>query len=177
MATTALFIDGDTKRSYTRAQIRSLSTQFGQGLRHKFRWAKGDVLAFFSPNCVDTPVVNLGLHWAGGVTSPANPAYTVDELARQLGDARAKALVTQTPFLPAALQAAERVGIPRDRILLMGDGRAEGFLHWTDVTAKGAWLAPKRPRVDPEDIAYLVYSSVCPNLHLFHIPQPVRMSI
>ena len=157
----ALLIDADTGRSYNRAQIRAQSIRFGQGLKHLFGWAKGDVLAFFTPNCVDTPVVNLGLHWAAGVASPANPTYTVDELARQLRDARAKALITQTSVLDAALQAADKAGLPRDRVLLMGDGRHQGFRHWTDVTAKGAWLAPKKTPVDAtKDLAYLVYSSV-----------------
>lgn len=127
-----------------------------------FRWAKGDVLAFFTPNCVDTPVVNLGLHWAGGIASPANPTYTVDELARQLKDSGARALITQTPFLEASLKAADKVGLSRDMVLLMGDGRDQRFTHWTDVTAQGAWFAPKKTPLDPKkDLAYLVYSSVC----------------
>jgi acyl-CoA synthetase (AMP-forming)/AMP-acid ligase II len=33
---------------------------------------------------IDTPVVMWGTLWAGGTISPANPGYTVDELAFQL---------------------------------------------------------------------------------------------
>ncbi|KAL6359327.1 hypothetical protein LRP88_06747 [Fusarium phalaenopsidis] len=79
-----ILIDGDTNRSYTFAQIRDLSAAFGRGLRHTFDWQKGDVLAFFAPNHIDTAVVNLGVLWAGGVASPANPTYTAEELASQL---------------------------------------------------------------------------------------------
>ncbi len=156
----ALLIDSVTGRSYNRAQMKELSIQFGQGLKHELGWSKGDVLAFFTPNNIDTPVVNLGLHWAGGVASPANPTYTVDELARQLKDSGAKALVTQTPFLDASIQAAEKVGLPKESIILLGDGRHSKFRHWSEITAKGAWLAPRRPQVGPSDVAYLVYSSV-----------------
>jgi hypothetical protein len=45
----------------------------------------------------------------------------------------------------------------------MGDDRDETgkHMHWTDITAKGAWLQPKRAVLDPKkDLAYLVYSSV-----------------
>ncbi|POR34527.1 Putative 4-coumarate--CoA ligase 1 [Tolypocladium paradoxum] len=157
-----LLVDGDTKRSYTFAQIRDHSVAFGKGLKHALQWARGDVLAFFSPNSIDTPVVNLGLHWAGGVASPANPTYTVDELARQLDDSRAKAVVTQKQFLPATRAAAQRVGLPLDRIILMGDARDESgeHRHWTDIHATGARIQPGKTALDPKkDLAYLVYSS------------------
>jgi 4-coumarate--CoA ligase len=156
-----IFVDGYTGRSYSRSQIRQQATAFGQGLKHLWGWSKGDVLGFFTPNNVDTPVVNLGLQWAGGVASPANPTYTPEELARQLIDAGAKALITQKPVLAAALEAATKAGLPRDRVLLLGDERdATGkFKHWTDITAKGAWIQPRRTRVSPSDLAYLVYSS------------------
>ncbi|KAI9897802.1 hypothetical protein N3K66_007658 [Trichothecium roseum] len=155
-----LFIDGESGRSYTYNDVRDLSTQFGQGLIHNFAWQKGDVLAFFTLNSIDTPVVNLGLHWAAGVASPANPTYTVEELARQLKDAGAKALVTQTPFLDASRRAAKLAGLPEDRIILLGEGRDSRFQYWRDITAEKAWFKPKKPSIDPsKDLAYLVYSS------------------
>ena len=135
--------------------------QFGQGLIHNFSWRKGDVLAFFTPNSIDTPLVNVGLQWAAGVASPANPTYTVEELARQLKDAGAKALITQTPFLDASRKAAQIAGLPEERIILLGEGRDSRFKHWTDITAEKAWIKPKKPAIDPKkDLAYLVYSSV-----------------
>ncbi|KAK4092731.1 hypothetical protein Purlil1_2656 [Purpureocillium lilacinum] len=157
-----LLVDCDTNRSYTFADIKAHSIAFGRGLRHVFKWQKGDVLAFFSPNNIDTPVVNLGLHWAAGIASPANPTYTVDEFARQLEDSRARVVVTQKPFLKTACDAAAKAGIPRDHIILMGAGRDETGIHrhWTDINANGAWLQPSKPSVDPKkDLAYLVYSS------------------
>lgn len=160
---TALLISGETGRTYSFAQLRSLSIAFGQGLKHVFRWSKGDVLAFFSPNDIDTCVLNLGVHWAGGVASPVNPTYTADELAQQLKDSGAKAVVTQKAFLQPVCRAAHAVGLPLENVLLMGEevddeGR---FRHWKGVTAKGAWIAPKKTPVDPKcDLAYLAYSSV-----------------
>lgn len=121
------------------------------------------MLGFFTPNHIDAVVVNLGVIWAGGVASPANPTYTAEELAHQLKDSGAKALVTQKGFLKTARKAAEMAGVSADRIILLGDERDdEGTLvHWLDVTPKGAWITPKRPHVDPrKDLVYVVYSSV-----------------
>lgn len=158
---TALFIEGESGRSYNLAQIREASVAFGKGLKHQLKWAKGDVLGLFTSNNIDVPVANLGLHWAGGVASPANPTYTVEELARQLKDSGAKALLTQKDFLPTAIKAAEVVGLPLDRIFLLGANKDEKFKHWTELTAKDAWIQPKKTPVDPKkDLAYLVYSSV-----------------
>lgn len=160
----ALLVEADTGLSYSYADIKELSIGFGQGLVHSLSWRKGHVLAFYTPNCVETPIVNLGLHWAAGIASPANPAYTVEELARQMVDSGARALITQVEFLDSALQAVEKAGLPRDSIILMGkerDTKGE-FRHWRDITAKDAWFKPQKPRVDPsKDTAYLVYSSVC----------------
>lgn len=65
------------------------------------------------------------------------------------------------PFLDTALKAAQKVGLGRERVLLMGDERGHGLTHWADVNAEKAWIKPKRTIVDPKkDLAYLVYSSV-----------------
>ncbi|KAH6890564.1 hypothetical protein B0T10DRAFT_486188 [Thelonectria olida] len=157
-----ILVDGDTKRSYTFAQTRDLSAQFGQGLKHVFKWKRGDVLGFFTPNNIDTVVVNLGVIWAGGVASPANPTYTAEELAHQLKDSKARALVTQKPFLETARKAAGIAGVPLENIILIGDERDDdgGVVHWLNVTPKGAWITPKKPHIDPKnDLVYLVYSS------------------
>ena len=158
-----LLTDANTDRSYTYHHVQQDSVQFGKGLKHSFNWQKGDVLSFFTPNCIDTPILTYGLHWAGGIASPANPTYTVDELTRQLTDSKATALVTQMPFLKTAVEAAQKAGMPLDRVILMGDEKDESgkHRHWRDVTAKGAWFQPSKTALDPKkDLAYLVYSSV-----------------
>lgn len=159
-----VLVDGDTNRSYTFGQVKELSVQLGRGLRHVFKCNKGDVLGFFTPNHIDTVIVNLGVIWAGGVASPANPTYTAEELAHQLTDSNAKILVTHKAFVQTACKAAELANIPPDKIILLGDGKDEQgrFKHWTEVTADETWIKPKKPSIDPhKDLVYLVYSSVC----------------
>jgi len=149
-------------RSYTYAQIRDTAIEFGKGLKSIWDWKKGDVLALYTPNCIDTPAITWGTHWAGGILSPANPGYTVDELAFQLKDSGAKAIVTQKEFLKQALEAAEKVGIAGNRVILMGDERDETLKtkHFTHIRNISGSSRYRRSKIDPQkDLAFLVYSS------------------
>jgi 4-coumarate--CoA ligase len=161
--TKEVFTDGERpSRSYTLAQLRTAATDFGKGLKALWGWKRGDVLAFYTPNDVDTPALTCGALWAGGCVSPANPLYTLDELTFQLTNSRAKALVTQLPFLSIAKQAAARAGIPPDRIILLGDeADPEGKIrHWASIKDTAYFSRYAKTRVQPKkDLAFLVYSS------------------
>ncbi|MCJ1247023.1 hypothetical protein MMC30_004234 [Trapelia coarctata] len=157
-----IYRDADTLRSYTYAQVKDTAIAFGKGLKSSWEWKKGDVLALYTPNCVDTPALIWGCHWAGGIVSPANPGYTIDELAFQLKDSGAKALATQKPFLKVALEAAKCVGIPDDRVILIGDERdpTARYKHFTSVINTAGTNRYRRTKLNPkEDLAFLVYSS------------------
>ena len=157
-----IYRDAETERNYTYDQVETTAIDFGKGLKSVWEWRKGDVLALFTPNCIDTPAIIWGCHWAGGILSPANPGYTVEELAFQLKDAGAKAIVTQKPFLVVAQDAARRVGIPEDRIALIGDERDESrrFKHFTAIRNLAGTSRYRRTKLDPKkDLAFLVYSS------------------
>ncbi|KAL8749492.1 MAG: hypothetical protein Q9199_007648 [Rusavskia elegans] len=157
-----IYLDPETCRSYTYGQVRNTAIEFGKGLKSVWEWQKGDVLALFTPNSIDTPSVLWGCHWAGGIVSPANPGYTVDELVFQLSDSGAKALVTQKGLLPVATKAAKQVGIPEDRIILIGDYRDESmrFKHFQSVRNLAGTSRYRRTKVNPrEDLAFLAYSS------------------
>lgn len=120
------------------------------------------MLALYTPNCIDTPPIMWGTHWAGGILSPANPAYNVKELAYQLKDSGAKAIVTQKPFLKTAVEAAEAVGIPPDMVILMGDERdpTARHKHFTSIRNISGATRYRKTRIDPaKDLAFLVYSS------------------
>lgn len=94
--------------------------------------------------------------------SPANPAYTVDEFAFQLKDSGAKAIVTQLPFIKNAQEAATKVGIPLDRVIVMGDQRDPEYnvKHFTSIRKTSGSARYRRTKAKPdEDLAFLVYSS------------------
>lgn len=68
---------------------------------------------------IDTLTLAWATHRIGGIQTPANAAYTVQELEHQLRDSGAKCLFTCLPLLDLALQAAKTVGIPDSRIYLL----------------------------------------------------------
>jgi 4-coumarate--CoA ligase len=142
--------------------VRSTALDFGKGLKAIWGWKKGDVLALYTPNCIDTPAIIWGTNWAGGIISPANPGYNVEELAFQLKDSGAKALATQKAFLENARAACKKVGIEEDMIILIGDERDETarFKHFSNVRNISGATRYRRAKIDPKnDLAFLVYSS------------------
>ena len=160
--TKEIMTSGETGRTYSWADLRSASIEFGKGLQALWQWKKGDVLALYTPNSIDTAVVTLGALYAGGVVSPANPLYTVDELAFQLQDSGAKALVTQAPFLKTAVAAAAKAGIPESRIVLLGEHRDETgrFQHFSGIRSTNSKGKHYKASIDTDkDLAFLVYSS------------------
>lgn len=157
-----IYLDPDTNRRYTYAEVRNTALDFAKGLKSVWEWKKGDVLGFFTPNCIDTPAIMWGTLWAGGIVSPANPGYTAAELAFQLKDSGAKALVTQKPFLDIAREACKEAGIEEDRIILMGDGRDETakFKHFSTIRNISGTSRFRKSKIHPKkDLAFLVYSS------------------
>lgn len=157
-----IYRDADSGRAYSYAQVKSTAIDLGKGLKSLWDWRKGDVLALFTPNCIDSPAITWGVHWAGGIVSPANPGYTVEELAFQLKDSGAKALATQMPFLKVAVEAAKQAGIPEERIILMGDEKDESmrFKHFSSIRNLAGTSRYRRTKAHPRnDLAFLVYSS------------------
>lgn len=117
----------------------------------------------YTPNSIDTPAIVWGTHFAGGIISPANPGYTVDELAFQLQNSGAKALATHLPLIENARKAARKVGLPEDRIILLGDGKdaTSQFRHFTSLGERSG--LPCNGRVEltnpAKELAFLAYSS------------------
>jgi 4-coumarate--CoA ligase len=115
---------------------------------------------FFSPNAIDVPGLYWGCHWAGGIVSPANPTYTVEELEFQLKISGAKGLVVHASLLDTTVAAAKRVDIPVARILAVGGHSEAAGVVDVDTMLSDAGATIARPMLDPmTDTAFLVYSS------------------
>ena len=68
---------------------------------------------------IDTLTLSWAVHSLSGISSPANAAYSKDELVHQLKSSGSKALFTCLPLLQVSIVAAEKCGIPRNRIYLL----------------------------------------------------------
>lgn len=69
---------------------------------------KVDVLALFSSNCPEYPIVFLAVALLGGATTMINPSYTVDELVYQLNDAGARYLVAAPTTVEKEIEGRRR---------------------------------------------------------------------
>lgn len=148
--------------AYTYNDVKQAATDFGCGLRNLWDWEKNDVLNLFAPNDIDIGAIIYGTFFAGGIVSPANPGYSADELAFQLNNSGAKAIVTTVDCLKVALAAAKKANIPEDRVVLCGEGRdpEHKFKHWTNIRKTSGASRYRRRKASPDtDLAFLVYSS------------------
>ena len=146
-------IDASSGRVLTYAgwidAVRRTATSLAErGLR------RGDVLAIFSPNCIDYAVAFHAVSLIGGTITTINPLYTADELRHQLKDAGAHYLVTAPPFLEKALQAAGDLNLREIFVF----GEAEGATPFSALLASEP--TPPQVAIDPDkDVVAMPYSS------------------
>jgi 4-coumarate--CoA ligase len=154
-----VYVDVATEKKHRFQDLRRISVEIGCGLRNQWTWQKGDVMVTFSPNSADIGSITLGTQWAGGVVCPVNNLYKVGELASLLKSSGAKALATDLSSLDVAREAALIVGLPLNRVILIGDPdpneRAKHISSLQDSTK-----VVQKVSINPkEDLAFLVYSS------------------
>ena len=131
------------KHFLTLTGYRDWSKRFAAGLIAS-GFKPGDRLLLYSGNSFMFPVVLMGTVMAQGVFSAANPSYVARELAYQLKDTGARYLLTTTASLDVALEAADEINFPRNRVFAFDSGRetfdgttkpVQGVRPWTDLIA------------------------------------------
>jgi acyl-CoA synthetase (AMP-forming)/AMP-acid ligase II len=160
-------IDGVSGRVLTYAQFAGAVRAAAAGLARR-GFVKGDVLALFSPNLPEYVVAFHAVATLGGVVTPVNPQYTVEELSKQLEDSGAKYLVTIPQLVGRARAAAEGKGLSE----LFVFGEAEGATPFASLLEGGADDLPSVQINPREDLVVLPYSSgttgVCKGVMLTH---------
>jgi len=145
------FIDGPTGRTISYAEFKGHIQSLAGGLQAR-GVGRGTTWALMLPNLPEFAIAFHGLAYAGATVTTLNPTYGAVEIAYQLKDAGASAIITVGLFLEVAKAAAEEVGI--DEIFVIGPGEATPFteLFGEPVTEQVA--------VDLEqDVVVLPYSS------------------
>ncbi|PWY93977.1 acyl-CoA synthetase [Aspergillus sclerotioniger CBS 115572] len=121
----APFICNVTGKSYPPTEVTKRIDAIARALSHKLDWepntgaAEEKVLGIFSVNTINTLPLSWAVHRLSGIVSPANASFSAGELAYQLSDSKATALFTCSSLLDTALQAADKVGIARQRVFLL----------------------------------------------------------
>ncbi|KAL2115809.1 hypothetical protein VTJ04DRAFT_10064 [Mycothermus thermophilus] len=153
------FVDPDNPEAnyLTMSDFRLLAKRLALGLQRE-GLGKGDRVLIFSNNNLVFPSVFLGVLMAGGVVTGANPTFVPRELAYQLRDSEARFLFVAEHAVKTALEAAAEVGLPQNRIFVLGTNAsvpmsqiartlapappaknnvaaAAGVRHWTELLA------------------------------------------
>jgi acyl-CoA synthetase (AMP-forming)/AMP-acid ligase II len=116
----------------------------------------GTVVGLLCPNVPAFATVFHGLLRAGATVTTINSLYTAGEIQKQLEDAGATWLITVSPLLAQAEEAATAVDVSAERVVVL-DG-AEGHPHLREMLAEGA--TPPAVSFDPAThVAVLPYSS------------------
>ena len=143
------FIDGPSGRALTYADWAD-SVQRVAAALHRRGFRKGDVLAIYSCNTLEYPVIFHAVSLLGGINTTINPLYTAEELACQLKDAGARYLVTAPAFAEKAKEAAHGAGITE--IFVFGE---PSFASLLDAAGE-----PPNVTIDPrQDLVVMPYSS------------------
>ncbi|KAK3152283.1 hypothetical protein QOZ80_2BG0156820 [Eleusine coracana subsp. coracana] len=146
-------IDGQTGRSYTYAEVDSLSRRAASGLR-ALGVGKGDVVMNLLRNCPEFAFVFLGAARLGAATTTANPFYTPHEIERQAAAAGAKVVVTEACAVEKVREFATEKGVP----VVTVDGRFDGCVEFAEVVAAAEEIEDD-VEVHPDDVVALPYSS------------------
>lgn len=150
-------IDGVTGESVSYAALDQASRRIAAELAAA-GVREGEVVALHSPNSVMYPMAFYGVTRTGAAVTTVHPLATAEEFARQLRDAAATWIVTVSPLLRVARQAAEHAGGVREIFVCDEASEAGGHRSLRDML-EGTAPEPV-VEIDPaEDVAVLPYSS------------------
>ena len=102
----------------------------------------GDVVGLLAPNSSAFAIAFHGILRAGATATTINALFTAKDIAKQLTDSQAKMLVTVTPLLPQAAEAAAAVGLADAEVIVL-DGPGE---RSTAIPTPPTCSAPGCPR-------------------------------
>ncbi|MBC6432164.1 AMP-binding protein [Nostoc sp. HG1] len=146
-------IEGLSNRILTYKQLADSIGRVAASLAAR-GFAKGDVLAIYSPNIPEYAIAFHAVATLGGIITTVNPSYTAEELAYQLNDAGAKYLLTIPELVTQALEAVGQSKV--EEIFVFGE--ASGATPFS-VLLEDEGEIPEVHIEAREDLVALLYSS------------------
>jgi long-chain acyl-CoA synthetase len=145
--------------SLTYRELDGLVNAFANALRG-LGIGRGDRVALFMTNRPEYVVSFFALARLGAVSSPMNPSYREREVAYQLADARAVAVVTQPELLP--IVRAARAEAPGLKHVIVAGANAlsePDTARFADLVATAEATPPPALDISWDDVLVLPYSS------------------
>jgi fatty-acyl-CoA synthase len=144
--------DAETRRSWTYAQLLGTAERIAAALLTRF--APGDRLAIWAPNCAEWMLLQQGASLAGMIVVTVNPAYKASEVEYVLRQSGAAGIFFTDSYrgydMAGAVEEA-RANAPALR-------EAISFSNFDDFVAGGD-PAGALPEVKPGDTALIQYTS------------------
>jgi long-chain acyl-CoA synthetase len=140
-------------------EVDGLVNAFANALRG-LGIGRGDRVCLFMTNRPEYVVAFFAVARVGAVSSPMNPSYKEREVAYQLGDAEAVAVVVQQDLLP--LVRAVRGEAPRlKHVIVVGPGAtpAPDVVRFVDLVAAAPATPPSGTVRGGDELLVLPYSS------------------
>ncbi|CAG9822644.1 unnamed protein product [Phaedon cochleariae] len=150
-----------TGKSYTFGQIRMKSRNFSKALKEKLKLRKGDRVAILVHNIPEFSIATFGILEAGLVVTTLNPAYTPDEIEKQLSDSGARAIITQASTF-SKVKSGLKMMDSQMPIIVIKEKQADSLPTGAIDFFEFADTVINVPDIEPghtSDLAFLPYSS------------------
>ena len=168
-------------KGMTYGELGRLSQAFAAYLQGELGLAPGTRVALMMPNCLQYPIAVLGVLRAGCTVVSCNPLYTSRELAHQLEDSGAEAIVIIENFAAVLAEVVastpvkhvivsrlgDMLGFPKGNLVnlvvkhvrkMVPPWRIEGAAGFPAALARGATLDLEPVEVGHDDVAFLQYT-------------------
>ena len=168
-------------KGMTYGELGRLSQAFAAYLQGELGLAPGTRVALMMPNCLQYPIAVLGVLRAGCTVVSCNPLYTSRELAHQLEDSGAEAIVIIENFAAVLAEVVastpvkhvivsrlgDMLGFPKGNLVnlvvkhvkkMVPPWRIEGVVGFPAALARGATLDLEPVEVGHDDVAFLQYT-------------------
>ncbi|KAF5356754.1 hypothetical protein D9756_006517 [Leucocoprinus leucothites] len=151
-----IYLEEDTGEQLRAPELQQLSIGLAHALL-QIGLKKGDTVVVFSENTLQFPALVCALFLLGIICCPANSLYHPEELAYQITDSKASAVIASPTRLETAKAACHLTGLSKS-LYVLSEKDVDGVprIHWLQANpGKQSQLDP----VDVDDIALLCYSS------------------
>ena len=139
-----IFLEDGVQRSFSRSEIILFASALGEVLEAK-EIRREDRIAILLPDGARLCVAFLGLS-CHCIAAPLNPAASLPDLLSWLEDLEPRAIMVGEGSPPAALEAAEKIGLP--------------LIHFEDIAVPIHGTTPSiHPEPRPEDVALILHTS------------------
>lgn len=144
-------------RQLTWAELWDRSTRLGNGLK-KLGLQKDDRVITFLPNCMEYPEAILGINKGGMVATGANFRLTGPEVAYQINDSGARAIVLKGPEQLELINQIKDQTPNLEHIIMIDSGKAEGATDYESLLSESSPEYNGIP-LAPDDVHLLMYTS------------------